>query len=71
MYKRINQYTFEVIRDLIPLIQELKKGETVTINITRHKERNIELLDIETSKVISMGLSDVSERLRQAYEKNN
>lgn len=60
-----NQYHFEVIRDLIPMIGNLRPGETIAIAVTRHEQNN--LLDWNTSKGNRYGSSHISAALEKTY----
>jgi len=58
-----NQTHFEVIRDLIIKIGELKPGESIAISVQRHPETSRDLFDWETSKGECYSGSEIAQAL--------
>lgn len=62
-----NQYTFEVARDLITLLAELRPGDSLAISVSRHHKRDVNLLDWTSSAGTPCGTGEIAEAIRNAY----
>jgi len=65
----VNQYTFEVVRDLATVIERLKPGESVAISVQRHA--NGTMLNWESSQGEPCGWSETSTAMEKAYYAKN
>ena len=64
-----NQLVFEIARDIITMLTDMKSGETANITIVKKDYGLYDFSCDNRDKNIPCGYSEVANELRKAYEK--